>query len=135
MTHNFAEIDKVLGKSPQLYARTHLLSVSFDPKFDTPQVLRKYARSYVADKGQETFNHWEFAALPAAETKDVTQYFNIFLSQQDGQITHSMCTVIVSPDGTLYREYHDSDWKPEDVLGDLMALLPAQNTSAANISR
>ena len=135
MTHNFAEIDKALGKSPQLYASTHLLSVSFDPKFDTPQVLRKYARSYVADKGQETFNHWEFAALPAAETKDVTQYFNIFLSQQDGQITHSMCTVIVSPDGTLYREYHDSDWKPEDVLGDLMALLPAQNTSAANMSR
>ncbi len=135
MTHNFAEIDKALTKNPQFYASTHLLSVSFDPQFDTPQVLRNYARAYVPDKGKQTFSHWEFAALPASETKDVTQYFNIFLSQQDGQITHSMCTAIVAPDGTLYREYHDNDWKPEEVLGDLMALLPAQNTSAANISR
>ena len=135
MTHNFAEIDKALAKNPQLYANTHLLSVSFDPQFDTPQVLRNYARAYLPDKGKETFNHWEFAALPAPETKDVTQYFNIFLSQQDGQITHSMCTAIVSPDGTLYREYHDSDWKPEEVLADLTALLPAQSTSAANVAR
>src|SRR4029077_11309497 len=73
MTHNFAEIDKALAKNPKLYADTHLLSISFDPKFDTPPVLRNYARSYVQDKGAQTFQHWEFAALQAGETKDVTK--------------------------------------------------------------
>ena len=135
MTHNFAEIDKALAKNPQLYADTHLLSISFDPKFDTPPVLRKYGREYVPDKGKQTFNHWEFAALPAAETKDVTQFFNIFLSEQDGQITHSMCTAIISPDGMLYRSYHDNDWKPEDVLADLATLLPPPGHAPAALSR
>ena len=126
MTHNFAEIDKALAKNPQLYADTHLLSISFDPKYDTPPVLRSYARAYVQDKGRQTFAHWEFAALPASETKDVTKYFNLFLGEQDGRITHSMCTAIISPAGTVYRTYHDNDWKPEDVLADLASLLPSQ---------
>jgi protein SCO1 len=135
MTHNFAEIDKALAKNPQLYADTHLLSISFDPKFDTPPVLRNYARSYVQDKGAQTFQHWEFAALPAAETKDVTKYFNIFLSEQDGQITHSMCTAIISPAGTLYRFYSGSDWKPDEVLADLATLLPPAGQAPAAVSR
>ncbi len=134
MTHNFAEIDKALAKNPQLYADTHLLSISFDPKYDTPQRLRSYAREYVPDKGNRTFDHWEFATLPAAETKDVTKYFNIFLSEQDGQITHSMCTAIISPDGTIYRSYHGNDWKPEEVLADLGALLSQQQSSLAAVS-
>jgi protein SCO1/2 len=135
MTHNFAEIDKALAKNPQLYSDTHLLSISFDPKFDTPPVLRSYARSYVQDKGKQTFDHWEFAALPAAETKDVTKYFNIFLSEQGGQITHSMCTAIISPAGTLYRSYHGNDWKPDEVLADLATLLPPAGQAPAAVSR
>src|SRR6202023_2248738 len=73
MTHNFAEIEKDLMKSPELYAKTHLLSVSFDSQYDTPQVLRNYARPFVTDRGQRTFEHWEFAAIPAAEKSAVTK--------------------------------------------------------------
>ena len=62
MTHNFAEIEKTLSKTPALYAKTHLLCISFDPKFDIAEVLRNYARSYIPDKGKQTFAHWEFAA-------------------------------------------------------------------------
>jgi protein SCO1 len=135
MTHNFAELDKALAKTPELYSNTHLLSISFDPKYDTPQVLRNYARAYVPDKGKQTFDHWEFAALPASETSDVTKYFNLFLSEQDGQITHSMCTAIISPAGTIYRIYPGNDWKPENVLADLAGLLPSQVSSLATVSR
>ncbi len=49
MSHNFAEIEKALLKSPELYAKTHLLSISFDSQYDTPRVLRDYARSFVKD--------------------------------------------------------------------------------------
>ncbi len=37
MSHNFAEIDKTLQSDPALYKNTHLLSVSFDPTYDTPK--------------------------------------------------------------------------------------------------
>src|SRR5437867_445957 len=42
MSNNFALIDKELQQQPELYAKTHLLSISFDPAYDTPKVLRSY---------------------------------------------------------------------------------------------
>lgn len=119
MTHNFAEIEKALMKSPGLYAKTHLLSISFDSQYDTPQVLRNYARPFVADRGRRTFEHWEFATIPAAEKSAVTKYFDVFVTEEQGQITHSMSTAIISPDGTICKGYNGNDWKPADVLTDL----------------
>lgn len=125
VTHNFAEIEKALAQMPELYAKTHLLSISFDSQYDTPEILRSYARRYLPDRGKLTFTHWEFATIPASEKAAVTRFFNVFLSGQDGQITHSMSTAIISPDGELYRSYSSNDWRPADVLTDL-----AQSTSS-----
>jgi len=121
MSHNFAQIEKVLVQSPDLYAKTHLLSISFDSQHDTPQVLRRYAAAFVADRGPRTFEHWEFATIPAAENSAVTKFFDLFVSEEQGQITHSMSTAIISADGRVDKTYSGNDWKPHDVLGDLTA--------------
>jgi protein SCO1/2 len=47
VTHNFAVIDRQLAASPALYAKTHLLCVSFDPEHDTPARLRAYGATYI----------------------------------------------------------------------------------------
>jgi protein SCO1/2 len=133
MSHNFAEIEKTIEKTPELYAKTHLLSVSFDSQYDTPKVLRNYARTFVTDRGQQTFEHWEFAAIPAAEKNDVTKFFDVFVTQEQGQITHSMSTSIISPDGRIYKTYNGNDWKPADVLADLTSC--AASESSENISQ
>ena len=133
MTHNFAEIEKTIEKTPELYAKTHLLSVSFDSQYDTPKVLRNYARAFVTDRGQQTFEHWEFATIPAAEKNDVTKFFDVFVTQEQGQITHSMSTAIISPDGRIYKAYNGNDWKPADVLADLTSC--AASESSENISQ
>jgi protein SCO1 len=126
MTHNFAEIEKSLSKTPALYAKTHLLCISFDPKFDTPAVLRNYARGYVPDTGKQTFAHWEFASISEAQKKDVLKFFNIFYMEDSGQISHSMRTAIISPDGKIYRWYGDSTWKPADLVDDVTGLIAGQ---------
>jgi protein SCO1 len=133
MTHNFAEIEKTIEKTSALYAKTHLLSVSFDSQYDTPKVLRNYARTFVTDRGQQTFEHWEFAAIPAAEKNDVTKFFDVFVTQERGQITHSMSTAIISPDGRIYKAYNGNDWKPAEVLADLTS--SAASESSENISQ
>src|SRR6266571_8628703 len=46
MSSNFAQIDQELQKEPAVYAKTHLLSVSFDSKYDTPAVLLIYDGAY-----------------------------------------------------------------------------------------
>lgn len=119
MTYNFAEIEKELVKSPEVYAKTHLLSISFDSQYDTPPVLRNYARPFVTDRGPHTFEHWEFATIPAAEKSAVTKFFDVFVTEEQGQVTHSMSTAILSPDGGICKSYNGNDWRPADVLRDL----------------
>jgi len=138
MSHNFAQIEKNLNQTPNLYKKTHLLSISFDPKYDTPAVLRKYADSFIADPKKPPFEHWEFASILPAEQTDVARFFNLFLSNDGpGQITHSMSTAIITPDGHLYRTYPDNSCKPGDVLNDRTAAVtaPAEEQSAVPSSQ
>jgi len=130
VTHDFAEIEKQLERTPDLYEKTHLLSVSFDSKYDTPTVLRNYAHAFGADKRNKKFAHWEFATVPANELREVTKFFGIFLNEQDGQVTHSMCTVVVSPDGRVYKQVDDNNWKPAEMMAALVAATPSANPAS-----
>ena len=46
MSNNFAQIDRALGQDPELYEKTHLLSISIDPGYDTPEVLKSYGAAH-----------------------------------------------------------------------------------------
>lgn len=119
MTLNFAAIEKALAKRPEIYSKTHLLSVSFDPKFDTPQVLAAYGEKYVLPTGSRKFDHWEFVVPPEADTEKVAKYFGLLYSEEKGILNHSLSTVIISPDGKIFKWYPGNTWKPEEALKDL----------------
>ncbi len=128
MSRNFAKIDQALRTDPKLYAKTHLLSVSFDPAYDTPKVLRSYGGAYTGLYTKETFTHWEFAAPPENELKKVLLFFDIGITPVGSQtITHSLSTVVIAPDGKLYRWYPGNEWKPEQVLADVAHLERGQD--------
>src|SRR6476646_7558311 len=42
MSTNFAEVDRTLQKDPNIYSKTHLLSITIDPEYDNQKVLRSY---------------------------------------------------------------------------------------------
>ena len=123
MSRNFAEIDKQLQNDPRLYAKTHLLSVSFDPKYDTPKVLRSYGEAYTGRYTKETFRHWDFAAPTEKELPQVLQFFDIGATpEKDKTITHSLSTVVIAPDGKIFKWYPGNDWTPEQVMQDVQKL-------------
>lgn len=123
MSDNFAQIDKELAKTPALYAKTHLLTVSFDPAHDTPKVLRSYGAAHTGRFSDETFEHWEFATGNEEEVKSIAQFFGLRYDQQTDQIIHTLSTAIVTPDGKIYKIYTDNRWKPEDVMRDLQSVV------------
>ena len=47
LSSQFARIHNELKTTPNDYSKTHLLTISFDPKYDTPAVLRKYGLAYL----------------------------------------------------------------------------------------
>ncbi|MFT4112095.1 SCO family protein [Silvibacterium sp.] len=123
MSRNFAEVNKALEKNPALYAKTHLLSVSFDPKYDTPKVLRSYGGAYTGRYTQETFDHWEFAAPVESDLSRMLQFFMVAATpEQDKTITHSLSTAVITPSGRIYKWYAGNDWTPEQVLADVNSL-------------
>ncbi|MBB5346041.1 SCO family protein [Tunturibacter empetritectus] len=117
MSHNFADIDKALAADPALYKQTHLISVSFDPAYDTPKVLRSYGGAYTGNYTNEKFLHWDFAAPPEKELPAMTQFFNVGVTPGDSKsLTHSLSTVLIGKDGKIIDWYPTNEWKPEDVL-------------------
>ena len=121
MSNNFAQIDRQLQQDPAVYARTHLLSISIDPQFDTPQVLRSYGAAHTERYEHETFLHWEFAS--GDQVKDVAQFFGLRYFDENDQIIHGLKTVIIKPDGTVAKVYTGNEWKPEDVANELKRAL------------
>lgn len=120
MSRNFATIDKQLQADPELYKKTHLLSISFDPAYDSPAVLRSYGEAYTGKYTKETFAHWDFAAPAKAELPKLLQFFDVGVTPgEKNTLTHSLSTAILGPDGTIVKWYPTNDWEPAEMLEEL----------------
>ena len=136
MSNNFAAIDQALQKQPEAYQQTHLLTVSFDPDYDTPKVLRSYGASHTGRYSDETFQHWEFATGSKDEVKGIAQFFGLRYyhdtESSDEQVIHSMRTAIIGADGKVFKLYRGNEWKPEEILSDLKMLFSSPAPTKEN---
>ena len=119
MSDNFAQIDRALGQDPELYEKTHLLSISIDPGYDTPEVLRSYGAAHTERYENETFAHWEFAGGTSEQVKKVAEYFGLTYFPEKDQIIHGLRTAIITPDGKVAKIYTGNDWKTEEVVDEM----------------
>ena len=122
MSGNFANIHQELEKQPEIRKKTHLLSITFDPEYDTPKVLRSYGSAYTGKYADETFDHWEFASGTQDEVKSVAQYFGMRYHKDAAgkdQMIHTLATALIGPDSKLVKVYGGNEWRPEEVLADL----------------
>ena len=117
MSANFNEIYKQLGTNPSL-AGTRLLSVSFDPEHDTPNVLRDYAYSVAHTHDAAVFTKWQFASASNSDLPKIANFFGLIATPEGGLITHNLSTTVIGPDGKIVHWYHGSDWQPSDLIKD-----------------
>ncbi len=59
MSNNFSEVLKELKATPAAFDKAQLLSISIDPEYDRPPVLREYGTRYVGSV-DPNFQHWQF---------------------------------------------------------------------------
>jgi protein SCO1 len=126
MSTNFAAIQQALQKEPEVYQKTHLLSVTFDPDYDTPKVMRSYGAAHTGQYSTEGFQFWEFATGSKDQVKEIATYFglNYFKDKESGEdkVMHSLRTAVIGPDGKLYKLYRGNDWKVDEVISDLKSV-------------
>ncbi|PYS78593.1 MAG: redoxin [Acidobacteria bacterium] len=115
LSANFAQVNGVLANDPDLRKKAHLLSVTLDPEYDKPEVLRSYGAAYAGGK----FDDWDFATGDPEEVRRLAEFFGLMYRRENGQLIHSLRTGVVTPDGRLYKIYRGNEWKPDEVLRDL----------------
>src|SRR6185436_5921491 len=86
LSSEFARIHEDLAKTPEDYSRTHLLEITLDPSYDTPEVLRKYGLAYLHDNAAG-FSHWEFASAPADKLDMLAAAFGLSYEDTDNSIS------------------------------------------------
>jgi len=90
------------------------LTVSFDPKYDTPETLARYAASRRASGPG-----WHFLTGDPAKIERVCNAFGIQYWAEEGLITHSLQTAVIDRDGRLAATIEGKDFTPQQ-LGDLV---------------
>jgi protein SCO1/2 len=105
--------------SPELRAKTQLVSISLDPLRDTPAALRAYAQKRGVD-----FSNWAFLTGPPDEVDAVLKSYGIGSARTaDGQVEHVVATFLVDANGQIARRYVGLDGHdPKALLRDIERL-------------
>jgi protein SCO1/2 len=123
VTRNFAAVEKELAGNPAVYAKTHLLCVSFDPEHDTPDRLRAYGATYIGSDAKNAFAHWDFAVPEKPVLLEMAKFFDLGMtSDAEGTITHTLSTTLIGPDGKVVRFYPGNEWTAEQIVADVKQL-------------
>ena len=117
MTDNFVQIEKALKPSPGSKSTVQLLSITLDPEYDTPKVLRQYAAEHSAGSDQ-----WDYATGTKDEVKQVATYFGMQFWQEGDQVIHGLRTAIVGADGKLVKLIRGNEWTPQEIVSEVRHL-------------
>ncbi len=123
MSINFSDAEKKIREDISLKDNLKLLSISIDPKFDTPETLRKYGAGYLGNPEKPIFDIWQLATGSEKETKDVAEFFGLYSVPDKDQITHSLRTAIVTPDGKIHRVVPGNEWTGDDLVREMQDVL------------
>ncbi|MBI3878805.1 MAG: SCO family protein [Verrucomicrobia bacterium] len=94
LSKNLAGASAKLTAMPNTPTNWHLLSVTFDPQFDTPAVLRSYAQFYGADS-----NRWSFLTAAPGDIATFARLFGLNYERDGGTINHDFRTVVIDAAG------------------------------------
>lgn len=114
ITSHFARVNRALEADATTRAATRLVSITLDPAYDTPPVLRNYGLAYL-NGDAAGFEHWEFATATPGDLKKLADAFGLQYEWQNNQIVHTMQTILIGKDGRVARTWAGSAWDPDEV--------------------
>jgi protein SCO1/2 len=123
MDRKFADLAQSIGGFPARARRIRLISVSFDPEHDTPEVLRRHAEI----RGG-TPPLWTFAVASHAELARITVPLGLIYGPGKNEIIHNLCTAIIDQEGRLVRleiGTQRKKWSSADLLKTVYSLIPS----------
>ena len=112
VSNNFGVLQKRFQK--ELGRDLVLLTVTFDPQRDTPEVLATYASQWKADP-----KTWHFLTGPVADVRKVCALFGVEYFPDEGLMNHSLRTAVIDRQGKIAASIEGNAYTPEQ-LGDVV---------------
>lgn len=99
------------GRSDEL----ELISITFDPEYDTPGVLRAYAEA----RGIDTSNY-SFMTGPENAIKDLLRQFGVIAEIEGPLIQHTLATLLIDEEGRIIDRADGSQWDPDQFVRKIL---------------
>ncbi len=125
MDRKFSGLAQHLDAFPNRAKDIRLISLSFDPEHDTPDVLRKHAKIRGAVPPL-----WTYAVASHPELAKIAAPLGLFFGPDRGEIAHNLCTAVIDTRGNLARlevGTRPNRWETSDFLKTIYSLLAATN--------
>jgi len=109
-TASMAGLAKALREAG-LAGQVQLISISFDPAYDSPGVLRAYADSRGVDLAQH-----RLLTGDSRQVKDLMAQCGIQTIQADGTIVHNAATLLISAEGRIVSRQEGPRFEAAELL-------------------
>jgi protein SCO1 len=117
LTAKMAQVQDELG--PNFGPKITFVSITVDPKRDTPDVLREYAHTFGANLAG-----WSFLTGRPESIREVAQRYGIYATKSVGNdVDHTFLTSLIDRHGTLRVQYLGVRFDPEEFRRDLLNLM------------
>jgi protein SCO1/2 len=123
MSNNFGALQKRF--SSDLGRDVVLLTITFDPERDTPEVLTSYAERWGARPG------WRFLTGGVADVRQVCALFGQEAFPEEGLMNHLLHTAVIDRAGTLVANIEGNAFTAEQ-LGDLVLAVITNQSPITN---
>jgi len=112
----FVAVQRLLANDPRL-ADVKLVSVTMDPDYDRPPILRAHAQRLGADTAR-----WRFVTGDKDTVDRFGERFGLMVVRGNGapdEFVHSLRTAVIDRQGRFLRRFDDSSWDAETLVAAL----------------
>ncbi|OAM90053.1 SCO family protein [Termitidicoccus mucosus] len=102
------------GLPAESAAKVRLLSITLDPEFDRPDILKAYGEAMGADPAI-----WNFATGEKAEIDALVKAFAVYRENNGVTLDHTLATALIGPDGRVADIWRGNGWTVDEVIASL----------------
>jgi protein SCO1/2 len=127
LSRNFQQVQRKLKAMENAPVNWRLLSVTFDPSHDTPEVLKAYAENYGYDA-----EHWSFLTGPKDKIAELARACDVTFDPDNGLFNHNFRTLIIDASNHLQMVFPTSGDISESMVRELIKAAGATTPRMAN---
>lgn len=116
MAARFGKIQQAILADAKLAGRVQLLSITLDPEFDRPEILKAYGEAVGAN-----FTVWQFATGEKEQIAALAKSFAVFTERKGAVLEHTLCTALIGADGRVVEFWRGNGWPAKEAVDAIAA--------------